>query len=844
VVGTAAIVRHPARHGHLRTIDVSRSAADSAAGALHPGNVRAVVVDRLVRVLGKDPERASRRDVYEALSIAVREELTARWVATQRRVARARVKRVCYLSVEFLPGRALINALLSLDGELLGAARDALAGLGFDLDEVAAEEHDPGLGNGGLGRLAACFLDSLATLEYPAVGYGIRYDYGIFTQVIDADGGQREIASSWLRLRDPWELPRAGARYEVRFGGRAEASTDAAGRTRHRWVDGRRILAVGFDHLVPGNRSPTVNHLRLWSGRAIEPFHVEAFNAGNYPGAVEDQIAAKNLSRVLYPDDSTPQGKELRFCQQYFFVSASLQDLLATLGAEGRAMDELPDAVAIQLNDTHPALAIAELMRLLVDEHGLAWEAALAITRRVFGYTNHTLLPEALETWPVSFFERLLPRHLSIIYQINRALLDEVSARFPGDHDRRRRMSIIAEDHGRRVRMSHLAVVGSRRINGVARLHSELMRATIFADFAELYPERFTNVTNGIAVRRWLRQSNPQLAALLTEHLGHAWENDLEELERLRWAADDAGFRARFSAVKRANKVELAATIRARIGLEVAVDSLFDVQVKRIHEYKRQLLNLLYVVTRYNRIRAQPAAALVPRTVIFAGKAAPGYVMAKAIIRLINNVARVINDDPLVAGRLRVAFLPDYDVSLAQRIMPAADLSEQISTAGMEASGTGNMKLALNGALTIGTLDGANIEIREQVGAAHMFIFGLSAAEVAAERAAGYVPDDYLSGDPELRATLAMIAAGHFTPRNPDDAVPVVDRLRADGEPFMVLRDFRAYAAAQEAVDALYARPDEWTRHAVVNCLNMGMFSSDRSIREYAERIWNIRPVI
>jgi glycogen phosphorylase len=738
-------------------------------------------------------------------------------------VARARVKRVCYLSVEFLPGRALVNAILSLDGELLAATEAALRELGFDLETVAAEEHDPGLGNGGLGRLAACFLDSLATLQYPAIGYGIRYDYGIFTQVIGEDGGQHEIASSWLQLPDPWEMPRAGAHYEVRFGGRCRAATDEAGPPRDRWVDARRMLAVGFDHLVPGNRSPTVNHLRLWSGRAVEPFTAAELEAGNCLSAV----AAKNLSRVLYQDDSTAQSRELRFCQQYFYVSASLQDLLATLLAEGRSLTELPDAVAIQLNDTHPALAVAELVRLLVDEHGLEWDAAVAVTRAVFGYTNHTLLPEALEVWPVCLFERLLPRHLQIIYRINAAFLEEVSHRYPDDQARRRRMSIIDEDHGRGVRMSHLAIVGSRRVNGVAKLHSQLMQQTIFADFAALYPDRFTSVTNGIAARRWLRQSNPGLAALLTEHLGHAWE-----------------FRRLFRGIKRANKQRLAATIRARIGLEVSVDTLFDVQVKRIHEYKRQLLNLLHVVTRYNRMRANPAAPVVPRTVIFAGKAAPGYVLAKAVIRLINNVARVVNADAAVAGRLRVAFLPDYDVSLAQMIMPAADLSQQISTAGMEASGTGNMKLALNGALTLGTLDGANIEIREQVGAEHMFIFGLTAAEIAAERAAGYVPEDSVRDDPELGQALEMIAQGFFTPQSPDDATALVNRLRSDGEPFFVLRDFRAYAAAQAAVDALYRKPDEWSRHAVVNCLNMGMFSSDRSIREYAERIWNIRPVI
>jgi glycogen phosphorylase len=812
--------------------------------ALHAGNVREVLLDRLVRMLGRDPATAKPRDIYEALSTAVREELAARWVATQRRVARARVKRLCYLSVEFLPGRALVNALASLDGDLLEAVRAALEELGFELAEVVAQEQDPGLGNGGLGRLAACFLDSLATLKYPAVGYGIRYDYGIFTQVIDGDGNQREIASSWLRLRDPWEMPRPEARYQVKFGGRVTAESDAAGRTRHRWIESSHVLAVGFDHLVPGNRSPTVNHLRLWSGRALMPFHIAAFNAGDYPGAVTDQIAAKNLSRVLYPDDSTLQGKKLRFSQQYFFVSASLQDLLATLLADGWAIAELPDAVAIQLNDTHPALAVAELMRLLLDEHELDWPVALGITRRVFGYTNHTLLPEALETWPVSFFERLLPRHLSIIYHLNRELLEEVSARFPGDHDRRRRMSIIDEDQGRRVRMAHLAAAGSRRVNGVAELHSRLMRETIFADFAELWPERFSNVTNGISVRRWLKESNAGLAALLSERLGHSWENDLEELERLRHAADDAEFRGRFRDIKRANKLRLAATIRERAGVETDATSLFDVQVKRIHEYKRQLLNLLHVVVRYNRIRANPAATVVPRTVIFAGKAAPGYLLAKAVIRLINNVARIVNADRAVAGRLRVVFLPDYDVSLAQKIMPAADLSEQISTAGFEASGTGNMKLALNGALTIGTLDGANIEIREQVGAEHMFIFGLTAAEVVAERARGYVPSELVAADAELAQALEMIDAGFFTPGNADDAKSVVDRLTSDGEPFFVLRDFRAYDEAQARADALYARPDEWSRHAVVNCLGMGFFSSDRSVREYAERIWNIRPVI
>ena len=811
---------------------------------LAPGTLRAVLLDRLTRSLGKHPETATQRDIYEALSMAVREELAARWLATQRRVAQAGVKRVCYLSVEYLLGRSLINGLSSLDGELVEEAREALADLGFDLEKVVKEEVDPGLGNGGLGRLAACYLDSLATLQYPAVGYGIRYDYGIFTQSIDEDGRQRETASSWLTQHNPWEIPRDDAKYVVRFGGRCLATNDATGRVRYRWVDTRNIWAVGFDLLIPGNRSLTVNHLRLWAGRAIAPFDVEAFNAGRHAEASAEQTDAKNVSRILYPDDTTPQGKELRFKQQYFFVSASLQDMLAQHLAEGRTLEDLPDAIAIQLNDTHPALAIPELIRLLVDDHEMEWDRAWDITRRVFAYTNHTLLPEALEVWPVAFFERVLPRHLQIIYLINRGLLDEVSARHPGDHERRARLSLIDESHGRQVRMSHLAVVASHTVNGVAKLHSELMKRTIFADFAELYPDRFTNVTNGIAVRRWLKQSNPGLSALLTERLGHAWENDLEELERLRWAAEDAEFRERFAVVKAENKRRLADTIQRRVGVEVDVGSLFDVQVKRFHEYKRQLLNLLYVITRYNRIRANPSLDIVPRTVLFAGKAAPGYTMAKNIIKLINNVASTVNSDRSIQGRLRVVFLPDYDVSLAQRIMPAADLSEQISTAGMEASGTGNMKLSLNGALTIGTLDGANIEIREQVGAENMFIFGLTSDQIAAYRQRGYSPSEVVRGDPELQQTLEMIDSGYFTPGNLYDGKPVVDRLLSEGEPFFVLADFAAYAAAQDAVDALYLRPDEWRRQAVINTLSMGIFSSDRSIREYAQRIWRIKPVI
>ena len=813
--------------------------------ALQNGRLYEALVDRLTRSLGKTPEQASPRGIFDALSLAVREELTLRWLSTQRRVRDAHVKRVCYLSVEFLPGRSLLNALQSLGGDLVHEARATLKEMGYEFEDIEAQEIDPGLGNGGLGRLAACFLDSMATLRYPAVGYGIRYDYGIFTQVIGPDGGQREIASSWLKLRNVWETPRGNVRYVVRFAGRSEADASAKTTDPHRWVATEDIHAIGFDQLIPGNRSPTVNHLRLWSGRAITPFHIEAFNAGDYTGAVREQIDAKNLSRVLYPDDSTPQGRELRLKQQYFFVSASLQDILANHLGEGRTLDTLPDGVAIQLNDTHPALAIPELLRLLVDEHGLDWEQSWSITTRVFAYTNHTLLPEALETWPVALIERLLPRHLEIIYAINRDFLKGLAEQRPNDRDLERRLSIIDDEGGeRRVRMAHLAVVGSHHVNGVAQLHTELMCKSVFRGFAGLYPDRFVNVTNGIAVRRWLKQSNPGLSALLTQRLGSAWENDLEEIGRLVGAAEESEFRRHFRGIKRTNKLRLAEEVRRRTGVEIGVDSLFDVQVKRIHEYKRQLLNLIHVVSRYIRILEEPRERVVPRTVLFAGKAAPGYAMAKSVIRLINNVARTINGDEAARGKLQVVFLPDYDVSLAQKIMPAADLSQQISTAGMEASGTGNMKLALSGALTIGTLDGANIEIRDHVGADNIFIFGMTADEAAAKRAAGYQPWRELEGNPALGAALDLIESGHFSKEGVADAQAVVGRLKSEGEPFLVLADFAAYSAAQRRVDELYDTPDEWSRKAVLNCLNMGYFSSDRAVREYADRIWNVRPVI
>jgi starch phosphorylase len=818
--------------------------AASPSPRLYRGHIREAIGDRLQRRFGRNVEAATRHDIYDALVLAVREELTDRWLATWRRVNAAHVKRICYFSVEFLLGRSLINALSALPPIVLEETRETLRSMGHDLDAIASEEEDPGLGNGGLGRLAACFLDSLATLGYAATGYGIRYDYGIFQQSIAADGSQRELASSWLQYQNFWESGRGGVRYRIRFGGRCHAARTADARVSYQWSDTQDVWAVGYDFLIPGNQTPTVNHLRLWSGRAIIPFKIEHFNAGNYAAAVAEQIEAKNLSRVLYPDDTTPQGKELRFKQQYFFVSASVQDMLSQHLANGRSLQELSHAVAIQLNDTHPALTIVELMRLLVDEHAILWGEAWAITRRTCAYTNHTLLPEALETWSVPLFERLLPRHLQIIYQINRDFLEQVSQRFPNDLDRRRRMSLIEENGDRRVRMAYVSVVGSHRVNGVAKLHSQLMRETIFADFAELWPERFTNVTNGITVRRWLKQANPGLSQLISEHLGSAWENDLEELERLKWAADDAQFCQRFSDIKLANKERLARTIKELIGVEIDTRSLFDVQVKRIHEYKRQLLNVLHVIVRYQRILANPSAVVVPRTVIIAGKAAPGYVMAKAIIKLINNIAHVINNDPRIGSKLKLCFLPDYDVSLAQEIMPAADLSEQISTAGMEASGTGNMKLSLNGALTIGTLDGANIEIKDAVGEENIFIFGLTAAEAVARRAQGYSPTAIVQNNVELKSAIELLESGHFTPDNLSAARDVTDRLLSDGEHFLVLADYESYMAAQAQVDVLYLDQHAWVRKAVINTMSMGPFSSDRSIREYADHIWNIKPVL
>ena len=798
---------------------------------------------KLLYGVGKDVDNATLHDLYSAVAMAIQERLVGRWHETQRRIRAQRSRKVYYLSLEFLMGRTLLNAAINLD--LDASARALLEEIGVRLERLVEEEQDAGLGNGGLGRLAACFLDSMATLDLAGFGYGIRYDYGLFEQQIDADGRQIEQPNNWLRFRNLWEVKREDLRYEVRIGGSCRTVQDEDGRPRVEWDGGQCVEAVAYDTPVPGNNGRTVNHLRLWGARYAPEIDLARFNAGQYDAAVKAKNEAENISRVLYPDDSTEEGKELRIKQEYFFVSASLQDILHEHLAAGLPIAELPAHVAIQLNDTHPALAVPELMRLLIDAHGLEWQAAWDVCRGVFSYTNHTLLPEALETWPIRMLEKIVPRHLEIIYRINREFLDAVWERYPGDNDRRRRMSIVDESghDGRRVRMAWLATVGSRKVNGVAELHSELVRSSIFRDFDEFFPGRFVNVTNGVTPRRWMRAANHGLSALLDEHLGPDWDNDLERLRELAPLADDEAFRARFREVKQANKQRLAKYIHRQTGITVNPDSLFDVQIKRIHEYKRQLLNLLHVITRYNRIRQQPERDWQPRTIIFAGKAAPAYTMAKRIIQLINNVAEVVNTDWTVGDRLKVVFLPNYSVSAAEFIIPAADLSEQISTAGMEASGTGNMKFAMNGALTIGTLDGANIEIRDAVGAENIFIFGLTADEVAQQRAQGYFPIELVRGNAELGEVLRQVRDGFFSPGDLRRFAPVVDAVIEDGEHFLCLADYEHYVDTQERVDAEYRDAAGWTRKAIINTVNMGRFSSDRAIREYAERIWELGPI-
>ncbi len=775
-------------------------------------------------------------DQYWSLARAVRDQIVDRMIATQTVYHQRDVKRVYYLSMEYLLGRQLRANLVNLG--LFDAVARGLAAIGVDIDLLCEMEPDAGLGNGGLGRLAACFMDSLATLEFPAYGYGIRYEFGIFDQDI-VDGWQVERPDYWLRFGSPWELARPEFATPVRLFGRVEPRVDSEGRFRPAWVDCQTVMAVPYDMPMVGYGCNTVNLLRLWAARASEAFDLAAFSRGGYVEAVRHQAQSETISKVLYPPDQHPAGRELRLTQQYFFVAASLSDIIRRYERNHRTLDGLPNKAAVQLNDTHPSLAVAELMRILVDDRGLEWEHAWELTVATLGYTNHTLMPEALEKWPLDLLGRILPRHLEIIFEINRRFLEQVQARWPGDGERRARLSLIEEHPQRCVRMANLAIVGSHAVNGVAELHSNLIRTRLVPDFAELWPQRFSNKTNGVTPRRWIAACNPELAAIITRRIGGDWLRDLTELRRLEPLADDAEFRADVARVKRANKQRLADFLRRRHGLRVSTDALFDVQVKRLHEYKRQLLNLLHVVIRYHRIVQGRAADLPPRVVLFGAKAAPAYWRAKLIIKLINDVAKTVNHDPRVGDRLRVFFVPNYRVSLAELIIPAADLSEQISTAGTEASGTGNMKFAMNGALTIGTLDGANIEIREAVGPENFFLFGLTEEQVARHRG-HHAPWQIYTDSAEVRTALDAIAHGHFSPDAPDRFRPVFDWLTREGDPYMLLADIDAYLAAQHDADTVWRQPAEWTRRAILNIARVGRFSSDRTIAEYAAEIWGL----
>jgi len=777
---------------------------------------------------------ATRNDLYMALAFTVRDRMLLRWIGTAQKYERKAYRVVGYLSAEFLVGPHRANNLVSIG--YLSEAREAMSDLGLDLDEILAQEEEPGLGNGGLGRLAACYLDSLATLEVPAIGYGIRYEFGIFDQTI-RDGWQVEVTDKWLRFGNPWEIERPELCFPVGFGGRTETWRDGRGRHRVRWVPDRVVKGVACDTPIPGYQVNTVNLLRLWKAEAVESFDFQAFNVGDYYDAVDEKMASENLTKVLYPNDEPIQGKQLRLEQQYFFVSCSLRDMLRLYSGTGKGPDRFHEMFAVQLNDTHPSIAVAELMRLLVDEHEMEWDAAWHVTQRTFSYTNHTLLPEALERWPVSLIGRLLPRHLEIIYEINRRFLDDVRARYPGDDGKVARLSLIDESGPRSVRMAHLACVGSHTVNGVAALHTELLKQTVTRDFAELWPDKFRNVTNGVTPRRFMLLSNPGLADLITRHVGAGWITDLDELSRLEPLADDPGFREDWRRVKLDNKRALADVTRERTGIEIDPDSLFDIQSKRIHEYKRQHLNVLHIVTLYLHLKKNPAMEMTPRTFIFSGKAAPGYFMAKLIIKLINSVADVVNNDPEVRGRLKVAFLPDYNVKNAEAIFPAADLSEQISTAGKEASGTGNMKFSLNGALTIGTLDGANVEIREAVGAENFFLFGATAEQVGRLKGGRYRPRRYYEGDPRLRETVDAIASGRFSKEDGSLFRPLTDEL-LHHDTFMLLHDYSSYLECQAAVSEAYCDMERWTRMSILNVARMGRFSSDRAIREYCQHIW------
>ncbi len=787
---------------------------------------------------------ATPRDWYHTAAYTVRDHVVERWVKTSSSYYDQDPKRIYYLSLEFLIGRMMSNAALNLG--IQSELSEGLGALGHNLEAAVEMEQDAALGNGGLGRLAACFLDSMATMDIPATGYGIRYEYGMFKQSIE-HGQQMENPDNWLRYGNVWEFQRPEATYFIKFYGKVVQVPTEHG-TKSHWVDEEHVVAMAYDVPVPGYGTETVNNLRLWSAKATKEFDLSHFNDGNYEQAVEGRNETETISKVLYPNDSSASGRELRLKQQYFFVSASIQDILrrftTTRDIKTKAdWKDLPNKVAIQLNDTHPSIGVAEMMYQLVDEYGLEWGFAWELVGKIFAYTNHTLMPEALETWSIDLFGSLLPRHLEIIYKINHEFLQMVNHHFPGDTELLNRVSIIDETHGRRVRMAHLAVVGSHTVNGVAALHSELLKTTLFADFNKIYPGKLTNVTNGITPRRWLNQANPELTALISKAIGDGFQKDLTKLVKLTPLADDKDFRKAFRAVKKANKVRLANKIEALTGVKLNPDSLFDVQIKRIHEYKRQLLNVLHVITLYNRIRKGEVKNITPRTVIFGGKAAPGYWMAKQIIRLINDVAAIVNNDPAVGDKLKVVFYPNYEVSAAEVLFPGSDLSEQISTAGTEASGTGNMKMALNGALTIGTLDGANVEIKEEVGDDNIFIFGLTTPEVAQTKASGYNPWDYYNNNTELKEVLDMIAGGFFSVDEPNRYQAIYDNLLRNGDQYLLLADYAAYIAMQDEVGKVYQDQEEWSRRAILNVARMAKFSSDRTIGEYAKNIWNVKPL-
>lgn len=794
-------------------------------------------LDNLFYVQGKFPALATKNDYYQALAHTVRDRMLRRWISTAALYTRQASRTVAYFSAEFLMGPHLGNNLINLG--IYEDVRQAITELGMNLDELLAQEDEPGLGNGGLGRLAACFIDSLATSEIPALGYGIRYEFGIFHQEL-VDGWQVEKTDKWLRFGNPWEIARPEWAAEVKLGGHTEQYRDEQDRLRIRWVPHKIVVGIPYDTPILGYRNNTANTLRLWKAEAPESFDFAVFNRGDYYGAVNQKVFSENLSKVLYPNDEQIQGKELRLEQQYFFVSCSLQDMLRIMKVQKVPIERFHEKFAAQLNDTHPAIAVAELMRLLVDEYVMPWEQAWSVTCKTFAYTNHTLLPEALECWPLGLFAKVLPRHLEIIYEINARFLDIVRIRFFGDEARLARLSLIDERGERYIRMAHLACVGSYAINGVAALHSELLKRDVLQDFYELWPERFGNKTNGVTPRRWIALSNPRLTGLITRTIGDRWIKDLAELQRLEPFADDAEFRAQWRAIKYANKCDFAASVKQSTGILIDPTSLFDVQVKRIHEYKRQHLNILHVIALYHRLRSAPNSEIVPRTFIFGGKAAPAYHVAKLIIKLITAVGDVVNQDPAVRDQIKVLFLPNFNVSNGQRVYPAAELSEQISTAGKEASGTGNMKFSMNGALTIGTLDGANVEIREEVGAENFFLFGLTTEEVAALKAQGYRPTDYLRGD--LSEAIELIGSGFFSRGDPLLFRPLLDGL-VYHDTYLAFADFDAYARCQESVSAAYRETERWTRMSILNTARSGKFSSDRTIREYCNDIWKIAPV-